>query len=252
MNTLVHQYVGQQTPEELRERVLQYLPLVRYVVGRVAIHLPRHVDLEDLESVGVMGLMEATNRFDPNRGTRFKTFAYEHIRGAILGELRSRDLVSRPMRQKIRSLERAEAELASRRGGPPSISDLAREMDLDEDAIEQILLARHTHSVLSLDGGTPGGANGRSLLAGLVSGKAADPQEIAARREHVKLLADALELLSEVEQKVIVLYYSKGLLQRQIGEVLGVTESRVCQIHARAIARLRKILEESPEGSGDG
>jgi RNA polymerase sigma factor for flagellar operon FliA len=247
MNSLVGQYVGRASPELMRERVLQYLPLVKHIVRRFAMHLPRHVDLDDLESVGVEGLMEAVRRFDPTRGASLKTFAYEHIRGAILGDLRKRDIVTRSMRRRIRELERVEAEISGRLGRMPFVGEIAAAMDLSEDEVEEIQLARHTHSVLSLDRRDPG-QGGRSLVSGLVSPRTRRPDDIAAGREEVSRLADAIEELPEIEQKVIVLYYSKGLLQRQIGEVLGVTESRVCQIHARAVKRLERTLRERGHG----
>jgi RNA polymerase sigma factor for flagellar operon FliA len=246
MNTLVGQYRDQQSPEAMRERVLQFLPLVRHVVHRLAIHLPPHVDLEDLESEGNIGLMEASRRFDPSRGTSFKTFAFEHIKGAVLSDLRKRDIVSRGMRRKIRRVQEAQEKLATRLGRPPEIVETARELAMSEEEVESILLARHTHAVLSLDEGIES-ANGRSLLA-CVASSSLSPQEIAERREMVSLVADAMGNLPESEQKVLVLYYAKGLLQREIAEVLGVTESRVSQIHARAVQRLEWALKERPGG----
>ena len=250
MNALVGQYVGRSSPEQMRQRVLRYLPLVKHIVRRFSMHLPRHVDRDDLESVGVEGLMEAASRFDPTRGASFKTFAYEHIRGAILGDLRKRDIVTRSMRKRIRELERTEAEISGRLGRAPFVGEIACELGISEDEVEEIQLARHTHSVLSLDhSGPEGGAP--SLAAGLVASRTRRPEDIAARREEGRRLADAIAALPEIEQKVIVLYYSKGLLQRQIGEVLGVTESRVCQIHARAVKRLECSLRERPGGRSD-
>ncbi len=243
MNSYVGQYMGKSSPEQMRELVIQYLPLVKHIVRRFAMHLPRHVDLDDLESVGTEGLMEAASRYDPTRGASFKTFSYEHIRGAILGDLRKRDIVTRGMRRKIRELERAEAELAGRLNRTPYASEAAEVLGIDESDVEAIRLARHTHSVLSLDGSDPD-RDGQSLLQGLVATQTRRPEDIAIGREEVTRLADAIAKLPDTEQKVIVLYYSKGLLQRQIGQVLGVTESRVCQIHARAVKHLERSLRE--------
>jgi RNA polymerase sigma factor FliA len=246
MNALVGHYRGRSSPDKMKEEVLRYLPLVRYVVRRIGIHLPKHVELEDLESVGVIGLMEAVRRFDPSRGCSLKTFAFEHIRGAVLSELRARDVVTRPMRKKIRTLEKVESELSGLLGRPPHVAELAEELTLTDDVVESILLARHTHSLLSLDGSDPN-RDGQPLMSGMVCTRTRDPQEIAAHREEIQRLADAMAELPEAEQQVLVLYYSKNLFQREIGEVLGVTESRVCQIHASAVRRLELMLKDHSE-----
>jgi RNA polymerase sigma factor for flagellar operon FliA len=242
MNALVGHYRGRSSPDEMKEEVLRYLPLVRHVVRRIAIHLPKHVDLEDLESVGVIGLMEAVRRYDASRGCSLKTFAFEHVRGAVLSELRARDVVTRPMRKKIRELEKVESKLAGILGRPPQVTEIAEEMTCDDQVVESILLARHTHALLSLDVSDPN-REGQALVAGMVCRRTRDPQEIASHREDIERLADAIAELPEVEQQVLVLYYSKNLYQREIGEVLGVTESRVCQIHASAVKRLEKKLK---------
>jgi len=247
MKTLVRAYRGKPTPDEMRERVIRYLPLVRHVVRRISIHLPPHVESEDLESVGVIGLMEAVHRFDPTRGTQFKTFAYEHIRGAVLGELRSRDVVSRQTRRKIRALQTAEAKLSSELGRRPRVTEIAKELETTEKDVDNILVAKRTQAVLSLDVEDPGG-DGSSILSGLASSRSTDPGDVASKREDVQRLADAMAKLPKAQQEVLVLYYQKGLLQREIGDILGVSESRVCQIHARAVHELEMMLG-SPLGN---
>jgi len=228
--------------EERDQRILDYLPLVHYVVGRLCIDLPPSFDRDDLCSLGVIGLLHAASTFDPSRGVAFKTHAYIHIRGAILDELRKMDFLPRTRREKIRQIDSAIGELQQELGRKPTPEELSKFLGMDQKAVDEMLLSSRTANLLSLNDTESGPGLG-------VAGKLSDnPMEMAQREEAKKVLATAIEGLPEAEKQVVVLYYSEGLLLREIGEVLGVTESRVSQIHSRALFRLNKALAPVLEG----
>lgn len=224
------------------QRVLDYLPLVRYVVGRLCLDLPASLDRDDLYSFGVLGLIHAATTYDPSRGVAFKTHAFIHIRGAILDELRKLDFLPRTRRDKVKRLDAAVARLQQALGRAPTPEELAKELGVDESDVDELLLTARTSNLLSIDD------SGRPVPLGIACSKTEDPFESAQQKELQKSLADAIGHLPEIEKKVIVLYYSEGLLLKEIGEVLGVTESRVSQVHSRALFRLNRALTPSLEG----
>lgn len=224
------------TNEERDQRALDYLPLVRYVVGRLCLELPPSLDREDLYGFGVLGLLHAATTYDSTRGVAFKTHAFIHIRGAILDELRKLDFLPRTRRDKLKRMDSAIAELQQELGRTPTPEELATSLGVPESEVDELLLASKTASLFSLDDPY------KSAPLGIACSKSEDPMESAQQGEIKKALADAIEALPEMERRVLVLYYSEGLLLREIGEVLGVTESRVSQVHTRAIFRLNKIL----------
>lgn len=237
------------TPRSLVERdqlVEQFLPLVRYVVSRLPITMPSMLGRDDLYSVGVIGLLHAANAFDPTRGASFKTFAYTTIRGAILDEIRRHDPVPRTRRDRLRQIERAAGALQSRLDRPPTVEELAEHLQLSVADLDQDLLALHTCKVLSLDDGPPSAESGVSL-GSLLSGAGAAPAESAERNEQISLLSRSIGELPETERNVVVLYHYENLYLKEIGEILGVTESRVSQILTRAMTRLRLKMKELQE-----
>lgn len=247
------------TPQRLRrskkerdELVVQFLPLVKYVVARLPVTMPATLDRDDFYSVGVVGLMHAAATFDPGRGASFKTFAFTAIRGAILDEIRKHDPVPRSRRDRLRKLDRARSELYGILGRAPALEEIAEHMGIGLDELDQDLLAQHTCRVLSFDehSGGPGrsGESGTLTLAGmLVSGEHPDPQDIAIQTELKEDLARCISELPEVDRHVIVLYHYERLYLKEIGEVLGVSESRVSQILSRAIERLRMRMRVEEE-----
>jgi RNA polymerase sigma factor for flagellar operon FliA len=219
----------------------EYLPLVRHVVSRIAANLPAHVDTDELFQVGSIGLVNASRSFDEHRGVAFKTYAFALIRGAVLDELRRLDVVPRSTREKIRALDATHAALAQKLDRPPAPVEIAAAMGLPETTVLDLMRAVKTVAMLSLDDGTnsPDALMVRDIVA---CPHAVDPSDAAAKTELIEVVAHRIRDLPEAERRVITLYYRKGLLLREIGEILGVTESRVSQIHSRALARLQELL----------
>jgi RNA polymerase sigma factor FliA len=233
----------QQADERARERlVVAYAPLVKFVAGRMASGLPSHVEESDLISYGLIGLIGAIERFDPEREIKFETFAVARIKGAILDELRSLDWVPRSVRARAREVERAHAALEAELQRAPTDEEMAAELETTVDGFQDALLEIANSSVLALDDlwmfADPEGGQ-ISVLDTIHDPNAVDP-EIEAQASEVKdRLADAIESLPERERLVIALYYYENLTLREIGEVLGVTESRVSQLHTKAVLGLR-------------
>jgi RNA polymerase sigma factor for flagellar operon FliA len=234
-----------------RERlIVHYAPLVKYVAGRLGAGLPQTVEQADLVSGGMFGLMDALDRFDPVRQVKFETFAIPRIRGAILDELRAMDWVPRSVRFKARELEKATADLEARLKRPPTDEEIAAHLGIGLDELRQVLTQISFVSVMALEEATTSDEEGepRSLLDTLSDAATADPTEELEGREMRVMLADAINSLSEREKLVVTLYYFEGLTLSEIGEVLGVTESRVCQIHTKVVGGLRRTLDDASEG----
>ncbi|MGZ5359522.1 MAG: RNA polymerase sigma factor WhiG [Solirubrobacterales bacterium] len=230
-----------------RERlVVAYSPLVKFVAGRTGARLPSHVELTDLTSYGMLGLIEAMDRFDPRRRIRFETFAMQRIRGAIIDELRSLDWVPRSVRSRAREIEEANSKLENQLGRAPTDAELAEKLGIDEEELQDSLLQISNSSILALEElwMTPDSSGDRvSLLDTIEDESAPDPQAALDTSEVRDLLQEAIQDLPEREQLVIALYYFENLTLREIGEVLGVTESRVSQLHSKAVLRLRGRLK---------
>ena len=226
---------------EERERiVLEHMPLLRHIAGRMALDLPGSIEREDLIGYGMIGLLAAADAFDPGRGLAFSTFAYQRVRGAILDELRRADFLPRGRRERVRELDQVVERLKHEEGQRPSVERIADELGTDEDGVGEILLSAASASQASLDDGIMG----ENLGAWLRDPSSDDPQDSAEWNEMKELLVEVIADLPEAEQSVITLYYGEDLLLREIGEVMGVTESRVSQIHSRALYRLNRALSE--------
>ena len=230
-----------------RERlVVAYSPVVKFVAGRLGAGLPSHVDDADLISYGLMGLIGAIERFEPERGIKFETFAMTRIRGAIIDELRSLDWVPRSVRSRAREIEAAQAKLEHELQRAPSEAELASRLEISEDELQTSLLEIANSSVYALDElWTVSDSSGDqvSLLDTISDPRAEDPQESLASSEVKDRLTEAIASLPEREQLVVALYYYENLTLREIGEVLGVTESRVSQLHTKAVMRLKSGLQ---------
>lgn len=229
-----------------RERlILHYAPLVKLMAAGMASRLPSSVETADLVSYGLFGLMDALDRFEPERGFRFETFARQRIRGAILDELRALDWVPRSIRAKARRIEQATEHLERRLGRSPSDEEVAGELgeSLEElrDDIVQVSFASVT--ALDAESRSGDGVTEVSLLDALASGSVAPRARFEEQETHL-LLRDAVRNLAERDRAVVVLTYFEGMTLAEVGEVLGVSESRVCQIHGRAIRELRDALSE--------
>jgi len=232
--------------QQARERlVVAYSPLVKYVAGRMATGLPAHVEEGDLISYGLVGLINAIERFDLSREIRFETYAITRVRGAILDELRALDWVPRSVRARAREIERAHAKLEAKLHRVPTDEEIAGEIGLTVDELNDALLAIANSSVTALDelwAVSDASGDSVSLLDTLPDRNAEDPEQVVDANELKDRIADAISRLPEREKLVIALYYYENLMLREIGEILGVTESRVSQLHTKAVLRLRSRL----------
>ncbi|WP_442785272.1 FliA/WhiG family RNA polymerase sigma factor [Amycolatopsis sp. H20-H5] len=230
-----------------RERlVLHYAPLVKYVAGRVGTGLPTHVDVGDLIQSGIFGLVDAIEKFEPARGLRFETYAMQRIRGAILDDLRSQDWVPRAVRAKAREAERALERLGARLHRTPTDSELARELEISTDELREFYGQLQLTSVVALEDLVAAGKDSGSLVDTLPDDDAVDPVAVLVDQDNRRQLAQAIAQLTERDKVVVSLYYFESLTLAEIGKVLGVTESRVSQLHTRAVMRLRAKLVEQP------
>lgn len=232
--------------------LVNFAPLVRYVAHKVGQGLPAMVDQADLESYGMFGLIDAVEKFEPARGFKFETYAIARIKGNILDELRAIDWVPRSVRAKAREIERATVELEAKLNRSPTDVEVAELLDVDVAVIHNARSRTASSYVASLDEhtGGSGSADSDDGSATTVGGSVADrrsdpPQTVLGIGDIVEHLADAMVLPAERERVVLTLYYLEGLTLAQIGEVIGVTESRVCQIHTKAILQLRAHIEPS-------
>jgi len=236
--------------QRARERlVLAYAPLVKYVAGRMASGLPSHVEEADLISYGLLGLISAIERFEPERQIKFETFAITRIKGSIIDELRSLDWVPRSVRSRAREIEKANATLENELQRAPTDQEIADRLELSIDEFQDSLTRISNSSVVALDElWTVSDASGDqvSLLDTIKDTHAADPARELDVTELKDRLADAIARLPEREKLVVALYYYENLTLREIGEVLGVTESRVSQLHTKAVLRLKSRLQGDP------
>jgi len=237
--------------QSLRERlILHYSPLVKYVAGRVGVGLPPNIEQADLVSYGIFGLIDAIEKFDLERAIKFETYAISRIRGAIIDELRSIDWIPRSVRYKAREVERAYAALEAKLHRTPTEPEVAEEMGITLDELHTIFSRVSFVNVVALDellnvGGEKG--DKLSLVDTLEDTKAEDPVAAFESEETKYLLAKAINHLPEREKIVVTLYYYEGLTLAEIGQVLGVTESRICQMHTKAVLQLRGRLADAPD-----
>jgi len=233
---------------DARERlILHYSPLVKFVAGRVAAGLPQNIEQSDLVSYGIFGLIDAIDKFDLERGFKFETYAISRIKGAIIDELRSIDWVPRSVRAKARAIERAYSKLENELKRSPEESEIAREMDITEDDLQHTLSQISLTGLVALDdllAASNSDRQGGTTVKDTISDGRHDPVEAYEVDEMKHLLADAINRMPDRERLVLTLYYYEGLTLAEIGEVLGVTESRVCQIHTKSILQLRSRLVE--------
>src|SRR5437762_853393 len=237
--------------EHARERlVLAYSPLVKFVAGRMSSGLPAHIEEADLISYGLLGLIGAIERFDPAREIKFETFAVSRIKGSIIDELRSLDWVPRSVRAKAREIESTQTKLEHELGRVPTDREVADALEMSIDDFQESLLQISNSTVVALDElWTVSDSSGDqvSLLDTMKDPNAVDPARELGVSELKDRLANAISRLPEREKLVIALYYYENLTLREIGEVLGVTESRVSQLHTKAVLRLKARLQ----GEGD-
>ncbi len=234
-----------------RERlILHYASLVNAVAGRVGMRLPSTVEQADLVSYGIFGLIDAIEKYEPGRGVKFETYASSRIRGAIIDELRATDWIPRSVRTKARAVDRAYSELESELHRAPSDSEVAGRMDIGLNELRAVFTQLSTVNVAALDELLGAGERGDSvsLLDTLEDHRTPDPAGVIERAETSYLLGRAIDQLGEREKLVLVLYYYESMTLAEIGRVLGVTESRVSQMHTAAMLRLRSRLQDAEHG----
>ena len=228
--------------------ILQYSPLVKYVAGRVSTGLPANIEQADLVSYGIFGLIDAIEKFEPGRGNKFETYAISRIRGAIIDELRAIDWVPRSVRSKAREIEKAIAKLENELSRVPTDPEIAAQMGITLTDLRALYQQISFVSVVALDElMTVGGEKGDSLplIETLQDSGTADPVAAFESEEMKRILLDAINRLPDREKIVVTLYSYEGLTLAEIGQVLGVTESRICQMHTKAVLQLRSRMADS-------
>ena len=234
---------------EARDRlILHYSPLVKYVAGRVAVGLPANIEQADLISYGIFGLIDAIDKYDRSRGIKFETYAINRIRGAIIDELRAIDWVPRSVRFKAREVEKAYTALENKLKRPPSDAEIAGEMGISVDDLNHIYTQLSNVSLVALDElfSVEGDRGDKvSLIDTLEDTRTDSPMEAFESEEMKEILTGAINRLPEREKMVVTLYYYEGLTLAEIGKVLGVTESRICQMHTKAVLALKGKISEA-------
>jgi RNA polymerase sigma factor for flagellar operon FliA len=230
--------------------VKQYAPLVKYVAGKIAIGMPHNIEFDDLVGFGIFGLFDAIEKFDPDKHVKFKTYAVTRIRGSIFDELRSIDWVPRSVRQKTREVEEAIQRLESTLGRPATDNEIASEMGASVDEFKDIMMKISGTSILSLNDIWYSGEDNDnvSIAESIESPQSLNPDRIVEKEDVKRVIVEAINELPEKEKKVLVLYYYEDLTLKEIGQILDVTESRVSQLHTKAIMRLRSRLTNIKKG----
>ncbi len=229
--------------QQERDRLIEdHIDLVHYIVGRVTVTLPESVDREDLISAGIIGLIKAVDRFDPTRGVKFETYATTVIRGEVMESLRARDWAPRSLRRQGREIARTIGELEAQLGYPPTDEEIAEALQMDVEEYHEVLGKLSGTLVLSLDEIMEDQPHLRPEPMKSSDVTYRNPADTLEQAEIQQMIAQAIEQLPEREKHVIALYYQEELTLKEIGEVLGVTESRICQIHAQAISRLHGYI----------
>ena len=236
-------YVKKRAPKLRESLILQYTPLVKYVVGRLAIGLPAIMDYEDVLSDGTIGLIEAVERFDPSKGVKFETYAISRIRGSIIDQLRKADRLPRSARQNMRKVDQATEVLREKLGREPLDTEIAEQLEIAIGRYHTILNDASWMTV-SLDNLLDSSAEGEGYPAAEMpkDPELQDANRTLERKETVGTLTAAILALPERERLVVSLYYQDDLTQREIAKVLGISESRICQLHARSLTRLNEEM----------
>lgn len=233
------------------EIILEYAPLVKYIALKIAYRLPPNIELDDLISCGVIGLMDAIEKFDPSRDNKFKTYAEFRIRGAILDELRAQDWVPRSIREKAKTIERSYQKLEAELGRPATDEEMSNELNITQEEFYELLNKAKSISLLNIDDTALFNRGDRRLMAGLLSSnKSTNPYMAVSYKDAREKIKDGIKSLPEKQRLVLSLYYYEDLNLKEIGQILDVTESRVSQLHTQAILKLRiklKDIFESPE-----
>jgi len=241
---LWQQYIDGRSADVRRTLIESYAPLARYVVDRLNLRPGAALEYDDLLSQAVVGLIDAVDRFDPTRGIKFETYAYYRIRGAVMDMLRELDWLPRSIRQREAQLSLAYAALESRLGRPPTDAELARHLGLTIDQLDTLAQEVALQTMQSLDETVASHAWDTATVGDVVADPSApSPEDELERQAEREMIARAIEDLPDAERTVVTLYYYEGLTLKEIGQVMGVTESRACQVHGKAMLRLRARVQ---------
>ena len=241
--------VDRKTKEKL---ILEYAPLIKFIAQKIAVRLPSNIELDDLMSCGVIGLMDAIEKFDPSRDNKFKTYAEFRIRGAILDELRSQDWVPRSVREKAKQVERAYAKLDKELGRPATDDEMCEELKCTMDEFHDLLNKSKSVSLLNIDDTATMGRGDKKLMVHLMEqSRSANPYAAVNYKRAQDIIKEGIKGLPEKQRLVLSLYYFEDLNLKEIGQVLDVTESRVSQLHTQAIMKLKAKLKTQFDGHED-
>ena len=228
-----------------KELAYHYLPMVDFIIGRLAMNLPPHIDRDDLGNIGVIGLLNALDNFDPKREVKFETYASIRIKGAVIDHLRKEDWLSRPLRKKALDIERASEELRSKLKRSPTFNEIAKRIGMSEDEVTDTIHKSTASHLISIEKEMYDDEEGigRSLGDYLADTISLNPHEETEKSLLIRHMVKALDELPDKERKVINLYYFDELTLKEIGALLKVSESRVCQIHSRAVFLLKEMMK---------
>lgn len=245
INETWEKYLITRDEEAKHALIMHHLPLVKHLAGRVAVKLPSFIQKEDLEGYGVIGLMEALDKYDPSVGNNFDSYAYHRIRGAMLDEVRRQNWLPRTAWQKYQTLKNTRERLEGELGGTVSDEVLSKELGVSIDELHQMVFNANRMYVQSLDDEISGNDGAQmSKFELLEDVNSPDPLSVVEETENKRLLTEAINKLGERDQLILSLYYAEGLTLKEIGQVLEVSESRVCQLHTMLMKKLKKTLQE--------
>jgi RNA polymerase sigma factor for flagellar operon FliA len=235
-DALWQRYAHSKEPEVKEQIILEYAHLIKFVAGRLSAHIGTYVEYDDMLSYGIFGLIDAIDKFDAHKGAQFETYASLRIRGAIIDGVRKMDWAPRALRVKSKNLEKVYAELEKELGREPTDEELAEKLGVGADEAKDIVSKHAVASVVSLDDFLE--QNHETQIAA----DSEAPEEVAERNEANRILADAIDKLNDKERVVITAYYYEEMTLREIAAIIGVTESRVSQIHSKAVLKLKSKL----------
>lgn len=244
LNDLWSKYLKDKSNKEYRNTlIVQYIYLTRYVVGRVKVALPSSFSIEDISSYGVEGLIDAVEKFSPEHGARFETYALMRIRGNIIDKVRSQDFLPRTARKKIKDVKAVQEDLKQKLGRMPTSREIAEVLGWEKEKIDQVLAEDTTITSIYEKKGT--GEDSIEIIDTIRDTNKLNPQEAMEEKDSKNQLEAALAKLPERERMIMVLYYHENMTLKEIGETIEISESRVCQLHAQAIMKLKNILSEN-------
>ena len=244
LTALWQEYLTDKSNKNIRDTlIVQYIYLIRYVVGRVKVTLPATISIEDIAGYGVEGLINAIERYSPQKNTRFETYALIRIRGSILDKIRAQDFLPRSLRKKIKDIKNAQEHLKQELGRMPTTNEVAAFLDIEPDKVSQIMSEDITMTSIYEKKGS--NDDSVEIIDTIQDTNKLTPQEQAEEKNVKYQLEKALQRLPERERIIMVLYYQENMTLKEIGETINMSESRVCQLHAQAIMKLKNILSEN-------